>query len=80
MGEGGLEGQTGDTKARGQEKRHQKKALGIKPLLFFKDINKIHTLQLADILKFSFNLYISHLIFPLEIYLLKKLGLVTVEM
>lgn len=43
VGEGGLEGQTGDSKARGQEKRHQKKTLGIKLLPFFKDLSKIHT-------------------------------------
>ena len=36
----GLEGETRDSKARGQEKRHQYMALGIKFLPFLKEINQ----------------------------------------
>lgn len=54
VAEWGLERQTRDSKARGQEKRHQSRALGIKLLLFLKKkinqaINKRHTLQLPDV-------------------------------
>lgn len=53
VAEWGLERQTRDSKARGHEKRHQSRALGIRLLLFLKKINqainKSHTLQLPDV-------------------------------